>query len=70
MDMAWAYYLQKKLEVQSKKENTELVEKNNEKQSITLKYCSVCGQQLYFCMCSKNVGKMNSKNLEIHIDDS
>ena len=76
MDIAWSYYLQKKVEKQSKNnyENKykELIVKGKEKENkfIPVNYCTGCGQQLYFCMCSKNLDKMNSKNLEIHIDDS
>ena len=84
MDMAWSYYLQKKVENQLKKENKnkELIIKENigldvnkklsekEKKFIPVNYCNVCGQQLYFCMCSKNLEQMNSKNLEIHIEHS
>ena len=76
MDIAWSYYLQKKVEKQSKNnyENKELIVKGKEKEKenkfTPVNYCTGCGQQLYFCMCSKNLDKMNSKNLEIHIDDS
>ena len=78
MDMAWSYYLQKKVEVQIRQEKekyekkNELVEKKklSEKKVIHVNYCSGCGQYIYFCMCSKNLDKMNSKNLDIHIDDS
>ena len=72
MDIAWSYYLQKKVEKQSKNKhkNKELIEKGKENKFTPVNYCTGCGQQLYFCMCSKNLEQMNSKNLEIHIDDS
>ena len=72
MDVAWSYYLQKKVDIQLRKDK-ELIGKYNIKEqenNIINNNCSICGQQRYFCMCSKNLEQMNSKNLEIHIDDS
>jgi len=77
MDIAWSYYLQKKVEVQIRQEKgkyekkSELVKKKklSEKKVTPVNYCSGCGQNIYFCMCYKNLNEMNSKNLEIHIDD-
>jgi len=78
MDIAWSYYLQKKVEVQIRQEKekyekkSDLVKKKklSEKKVTHVNYCSGCGQHIYFCMCYKNLNEMNSKNLEIHIDDS
>ena len=78
MDIAWSHYLQVKIQKDLKEKdiykNEKLIndKKVNHKKvdEERVNYCSYCGQQLYFCMCSKNKQKLNSKSLGIHIDHS
>jgi hypothetical protein len=58
MDIAWSYYLQKKVEKQSKNKHKnnyenkykELIVKEKENKFTPVNYCTGCGQQLYFCI--------------------
>lgn len=81
MDIAWSHYLQVKIQKDLKEKdfykNEKLINDKNENlindknvDEERVNYCPYCGQQLYFCMCSKNKQKLNSKSLGIHIDHS
>lgn len=54
MDIAFSYYLIKKLELNDKKMSRELKEKYYKEKNIYLKNCSKCGQPNYWCQCCKD----------------
>ena len=54
MDIAFSYYLTKKLELNDKKMSRELKEKYYKETTIYLKNCSKCGQPNYWCQCYKD----------------
>ena len=57
MDIAFSFYLTKKLEIKDKKISKELKEKYYKQQIINLECCSNCGQPKYWCQC---LNKSNS----------
>ena len=53
MDIAFSYYLTKKIEIKTIKKDKELKEKNYKERPILPVICAKCGQSMYWCQCYK-----------------
>lgn len=54
MDIAFSYYLTKKIEFNDKKMSRELKEKYYKEKNYLHRNCSKCGQPNYWCQCYKD----------------
>ena len=57
MDIAFSFYLTKKLEIKEKEASRELKEKIYKEKNMYLEICDNCGQPKYWCQC---LNKSNS----------